>query len=329
MPDGVGYLYVQQKFSHEAKEEVQDLARRITAAFNKSLQTRDWMDNVTREKAEAKLLKMGRKIAYPEWLFNTTYLEGLYKYVPKLSLNEPYGKMMYAVSLNNWILEMKKLRKTYDTDAEWDGAAVVNAFYSPSANEMMFPSGILQGVFYEHGLPRSLNFGAIGMIVGHEMTHGFDDTGSQFDAEGALKQWWSNKTRKEFMNRTRCFEYQYGNITDKQTNMSLNGKNTVGENIADNGGTPSIIREYGKVDTRLVGMENVTGRQLFFISNGMAWCTLNRPEHIKLMIQYDPHSPARYRVNVPMSNLEGLFQDIQMPKELDNEPQRPVQFVVT
>uniref|UniRef100_A0A224YCM1 Gluzincin n=1 Tax=Rhipicephalus zambeziensis TaxID=60191 RepID=A0A224YCM1_9ACAR len=322
MPDSVGYLYVQQKFSHEAKEEVEDLANRIMAAFNKSLQTRDWMDNVTRERAEAKLLKMGRKIAYPEWLFNTTYLEGLYKYVPKLCLNEPYGKMMYAVSLNNWIQEMKKLRKTYDTDAEWDGAAVVNAFYNPSANEMMFPSGILQGVFYEHGLPRSLNFGAIGMVVGHEMTHGFDDTGSQFDAEGALKQWWSNKTRKEFMNRTRCFEYQYGNITDKQTNMSLNGKNTVGENIADNGGLRLSFEayqhlldvEYGNVDTRLVGMENVTGRQLFFISNGMAWCTLNRPEYIKLMIQYDPHSPARYRINVPLSNLEAFSKTFNCPK---------------
>nr|XP_037288969.1 neprilysin-1-like [Rhipicephalus microplus] len=237
IPDGVGYLYVLHKFSHEAKEEVEDLAKRITVAFNKSLQTRDWMDNVTRKTAEAKLLKMARKIAYPEWLFNTTYLEGLYKYVPKLFPNEPYGKMMYAVSMNNWIQEMKKLRKTYDTDAEWlEGAAVVNAFYNPSANEMVFPSGILQGVFYEHGLPRSLNFGAIGMVVGHEMTHGFDDMGSQFDAEGALKQWWSNKTRKEFMNRTKCFEYQYGNITDKETNMTLNGKNTVGENIADNGG---------------------------------------------------------------------------------------------
>ncbi|KAH7935414.1 hypothetical protein HPB52_007436 [Rhipicephalus sanguineus] len=226
MPDSVGLLYVQQKFSHEAKKEV-----------------------------------------------------------PKLPLKEPYGKMMYAVSLNNWILEMKKLRKAYDTDAE------------------------------------SLNFGAIGMVVGHEMTHGFDDTGSQFDAEGALKQWWSNKTRKEFMNRTKCFEYQYGNITDKHTNMTLNGKNTVGENIADNGGLRLSFEayrnllevEYGSVDTRLVGMENVTGEQLFFISNGMAWCSLARPEYIKLLVQYDPHSPAQYRINVPMSNLEAFSETFNCP----------------
>lgn len=322
MPDSAGYLYVQQKFSEEAKQEVQDMASRIMAAFNESLQQIKWMDEKTKGQAEAKLKKMGRKIAYPDWLFNTTYLEGLYKYVPKLSLGDPYGKMMYAVSLNKWIQEMKKLRQPYDRDAEWlEGAAVLNAFYNPSANEMVFPAGILQGIFYEHGIPRSMNFGAIGMVVGHEMTHGFDDTGSQFDADGALEQWWSNKTREEFMNRTKCFQYQYGNITDKETNMTLNGKNTVGENIADNGGLRLSFEayknlletEYGNVDTRLKGMENVTGKQLFFLSTGMTWCSLTRPEYLMVSIQYDSHSPGRYRVNVPMSNMKAFSDTFNCP----------------
>lgn len=322
MPDSVGYLYVQRKFSHEAKKEVQDLATRIMVAFNETLQKLEWMDEETRVQAEAKLRKMRRKIAYPEWLFNKTHLEGLYRYVPNLPLDAPYGKMMYAVSLNNWIRDLKKLRLPYDTDAEWlEGAAVVNAFYNPSANEMVFPSGILQGVFYEHGIPRSLNFGAIGMVVGHEMTHGFDDTGSQFDADGALKQWWTNKTRTEFMNRTKCFEEEYGNITDKQTNMTLNAKNTVGENIADNGGLRLSFEayknllevEYLNVDTRLKGIENFTGKQLFFISTGMVWCSLSRPEYLKMLIQYDPHSPGRYRVNVPMSNMEAFSDTFNCP----------------
>uniref|UniRef100_A0A131YM07 Gluzincin n=1 Tax=Rhipicephalus appendiculatus TaxID=34631 RepID=A0A131YM07_RHIAP len=322
MSDSVGYLYVQQKFSQEAKKEVQDMASRIMAAFNESLQNIKWMDGKTKAQAEAKLKKMGRKIAYPDWLFNKTYLEGLYEYVPKLSLEDSYGKMMYAVSLNKWIHEMKKLRRPYDRDAEWlEGAAVVNAFYNPSANEMVFPAGILQGIFYEHGVPRSLNFGAIGMVVGHEMTHGFDDTGSQFDADGALKQWWSNKTREEFMNRTKCFEYQYGNITDKETNMTLNGKNTVGENIADNGGLRLSFEafknllevEYRNEDTRLKGMENVTGKQLFFLSTGMTWCSLSRPEYLKVLIQYDTHSPGRYRVNVPMSNMKAFSETFNCP----------------
>uniref|UniRef100_A0A224YD63 Gluzincin n=1 Tax=Rhipicephalus zambeziensis TaxID=60191 RepID=A0A224YD63_9ACAR len=148
------------------------------------------------------------------------------------------------------------------------------------------------------------------------MTHGFDDQGSQYDEGGALKQWWSNKTRTEFINRTKCFEEEFGNITDRETNMTLNGKNTVGENIADSGGLRLAFEafkhlldlEYRNVDTRLKGMENVTGKQLFFISNAMTWCSLSRPEYLKVLIQYDPHSPAPYRVNVPMSNMEGFSE---------------------
>ncbi|XP_049514805.1 neprilysin-4-like [Dermacentor silvarum] len=322
MPASVGYLYVQRKFSQEAKKEVEDLAKRIMAAFNESLQTLQWVDEMTKAAAEMKLKKMGTKIGYPDWLLNTTYIEGLYKFVPNFCLNAPYGEMMYAISLNSWKQQMLKLRRPYDKDAEWlDGAAVVNAFYNPSANEMVFPSGILQGVFYEYGLPRSMNFGGIGMVIGHEMTHGFDDTGSQFDAEGALKQWWTKGTRTEFNNRAKCFEFQYGNITDKQANMTLNAKSTLGENIADNGGLRLAFEaykkllelEYGNVDTRLKGLENITGKQLFFIATGMMWCSLSRPEYLKQQIQYDPHSPSQYRVNVPMSNMAAFSDTFKCP----------------
>ncbi|XP_075527803.1 neprilysin-1-like [Dermacentor variabilis] len=278
MPDIVGKLYVQHKFSSEAKKEVQDLARRLMAVFNESLQRFEWMDESTRAAAETKLAKMAIKIGYPDWLLNATYIEELYKFVPRLCRNGSYGAMAYAISLNHRKQAMLKLRRPYNREDEWQvGPAVVNAFYSPNANEMIYPSGILQGVFYEHGLPRSINFGAIGTVVGHEMTHGFDDTGSQFDAEGALKQWWSNHTRTEFMERTKCFEYEYGNITDIEANMTLNGKNTVGENIADNGGLRLAFEaykrllevEYKNIDTRLQGMEDFSGQQLFFIANAM------------------------------------------------------------
>ncbi|XP_049514430.1 neprilysin-1-like [Dermacentor silvarum] len=322
MPDIVGKLYVERKFSPEAKKEVQDLVRRLMAVFNESLQRFQWMDKTTREAAEAKLTKMATKIGYPDWLFNTTYIEELYKFVPKLLLNGSYGAMMYALSRNHWKQEMLKLRRPYNRDAAWQvGPAVVNAFYSPNANEMMFPSGILQGVFYEHGLPRSINFGAIGTVVGHEMTHGFDDTGSQFDADGALKQWWTKHTRTEFMERTKCFVYEYGNITDMQVNMTLNGKNTVGENIADNGGLRLAFEaykrllevEYKNIDTRLKGLEEFSGEQLFFIANAMVMCTLSRPEYVKEQIQYDPHSPSQYSVNVPISNLADFSNTFNCP----------------
>ncbi|XP_054931289.1 neprilysin-2-like [Dermacentor andersoni] len=177
---------------------------------------------------------------------------------------------------------------------------------------MVFPSGILQGVFYQFGLPRSLSFGAIGTVVGHEMTHGFDDTGSQFDADGRLKQWWTDQTRTQFDQKAKCFIEQYGNITDEEANMTLNGINTVGENIADNGGIRMAYQayerllkeEYKGVDTRLPGLTHLSGNQLFFIAEAMVWCSRYRKKMRQLQIQYDPHSPAEYRVNIPMQNME-------------------------
>ncbi|KAH8035521.1 hypothetical protein HPB51_006277 [Rhipicephalus microplus] len=239
MPEIVGKLYVQSKFSPEAKHE---------------------------------LAQMATKIGYPDWLFNDTYMEELYKFVPQLSVNTSYGEMMYALSDNHWKQEMLKLRKPYSKDTEWPvSLAVVNAFYNPNGNEM----------------------------------------GSQFDTNGALKEWWTNDTRTKFTEKAKCFEEEYGNITDVETNMTLNGKNTLGENIADNGGLHLAFEaykrllqvEYKNVDTRLKDLEEFSGEQLFFIANAMIMCSLSRPESLKEQIQYDPHSPSQYGINVPLSNL--------------------------
>ncbi|XP_049523800.1 neprilysin-1-like isoform X2 [Dermacentor silvarum] len=279
MPEIVGYLYVLQKFSEEAKKEVEDLVSRIMTAFNETIQNNEWMDNETKSAAQNKLAKMVSKIGYPSWLLNVTYLEQLYRHVPNLNLSSSFLEMSYYIDKNNWMRELLHLGQPYDKESVWyTGPAVVNAFYNPAANEMLYPSGVLQGVFYQYGLPRSLSFGAIGMVVGHEMTHGFDDQGSQYDAEGALKQWWTNETRAKFNEKAQCFIYQYGNITDEEANMTLNGKNTVGENIADNGGIRMAYKAYESllqdechgVDTRLPGLTHLSGKQLFFIAEAMS-----------------------------------------------------------
>ncbi|XP_065287847.2 neprilysin-1-like [Dermacentor albipictus] len=323
MREVVGYHYVLRKFSGNAKKEVEDLVSKILGVFKDRLQEIQWMDNETRKAAEQKLRKMGLKIGYPEWLFNKTYVEECYRYVPALLPNTAFAEILYRIATNHWIMTMLKLRQPYDNNKEWVvGPAVLNAFYNPNSNEMVYPSGVLQGVFYEHGLPRSINFGAIGMVVGHEMTHGFDDTGSEFDADGALKQWWTNDTRSLFLKKSKCFEYQYGNITDDAANMKLNGKNTLGENIADNGGLRMAFKAYERFlknerrndDTRLSGLEHLSGRKLFFIANAMVWCSLARPQHLKLQIQYDPHSPSHYRVNVPMANMPAFAAAFKCPK---------------
>ncbi|KAL1429268.1 hypothetical protein MTO96_016481 [Rhipicephalus appendiculatus] len=294
MTEVVSYLYVQRNFSEEAKEEESQ-----------------WMDNDTKITAVGKLAKMGAKIGYPDWLLNVTYLEKLYVYVPRLQLNTSFLEIYYALYRNHWMRTLMKLGQPYNRNSEWSrGAAVVAAYYTPSSNEMVFPAGILQAPFYQRGLPRSLNFGAIGFVIGHEMTHGFDDRGGQFDADGALREWWTNKTRTEFNKRAECFISQYGNITDEKANMTLNGNNTVGENIADNGGLRIVFKAYDTflqdecqgVDTRLPGLTNLSGKQLFFIADAMMWCSSSTVQRLKLQIQYDVHSPAQYRVNMPMKN---------------------------
>ncbi|XP_037556025.1 neprilysin-1-like [Dermacentor silvarum] len=331
MPEIVGYLYVLQKFSEEAKKEVEDLVRRLTTIFNETVQNNDWMDNKTKSAAEEKLAKMTSKIGYPSWLLNKTYLEQLYIYVPNLNLSSPYLEMSYYIEANNWKRQMLQLRKPYDKESVWFvGPAVVNAFYNPAANEMVYPSGILQGVFYQYGLPRSLNFGAVGMVVGHEMTHGFDDTGSQFDADGALKQWWTNETRAEFNKKAECFIYQYGNITDEEANMTINGRNTVGENIADNGGMRMAFKAYERLlqdechgqDTRLPGLTDLSGKKLFFIAEAMVWCSRMRKERQQFLIQYDPHSPDKYRVNIPMQNMEEFSEVFQCKNDSAMNPRQ-------
>lgn len=331
MQEVTGYLYVMKNFREEAKKEVEDMVTAIKDAFNATLRHSSWMDTDTRCEAKIKLEEMRRKIAYPDWLLNSTSLDQFCKYIPRLNISSPFLSMWRSIRVNNWKTMLDKLRKTYDPDKTWIvGPAVVNAFYNPSGNEMVYPAGILQGVFYQYGLPRSINIGAIGSVIGHELTHGFDDQGSQYDAEGRLREWWSNSTRQKFRKKSQCFVKQYGNIYDKEAKMKLNGKNTLGENIADNGGLRTAFRAYknilktecGGIDTRLQGLEKLSGEKLFFIANAMVWCDLVRPEEKKFIIQYDPHSPSKYRINIPMSNMAEFSKVFKCPARSRMHPDR-------
>lgn len=315
MKEITGYLYIQEKFSPEAKHEVEDLVVRLKEVFQETLEHNRWMDKATKAKALLKLRKMEAKIAYPKWGLNMEFLEGLYSYVPQFDPNSAFLTMWHHIAANNGKKKLEKLRQRYERELDWIvGAALVNAFYDSTSNEMVYPTGILQGVFYQYGLPRSLNFGAIGSVVGHEMTHGFDDQGSQFNHDGRLEQWWSNRTRARFNEKANCFKRQYGSIFVKKLNMTLNGNNTVGENIADNGGIRLAFKAYSKLlrrecddlDTRLDGLEYLSGKKLFFIANAMVWCNLSRDKLLKYLIQYDPHSPSRYRINIPMKNTKAF-----------------------
>lgn len=322
MDHPMGRLYIDAEFSPQAKEDMESMVKDLKEAFSVLLKQNTWMDTVTKKEAAEKLDTIIENIAYPDWLKNDTFLNERYNLVHEVAPGTPFLDTYMNFRNNNVFKRLKKLRTTYNRSEEWSsGPAVVNAFYNPTANSITFPAGILQSPFYAYGLPSSVNMGAIGMIIGHEITHGFDDTGSQFDSVGNLRNWWTQETRQKFVQRAKCFIEQYGGIVDEQAAMKLNGVNTQGENIADNGGIREAFRAYriglakrGKyAESALPGLERFTSDQMFFISTATAWCTNTRTEELKNILQYDAHSPSRYRVNLPMGNFEEFSRAFNCP----------------
>ncbi|GBM20157.1 Neprilysin-1 [Araneus ventricosus] len=202
---------------------------------------------------------------------------------------------------------LKKLRQPVNKDRWTTEPAVVNAFYNPNKNDIVFPAGILQPLFYSHYFPKSLNYGGIGVVIGHEMTHGFDDKGRQFDKEGNLKQWWNEATVRRFRERAQCIIDQYSSYVLEDIGLNINGKMTQGENVADNGGLKQAYRAYKKWVKRhgeeplLPGL-NLTHDQLFFLNYAQIWCGSMRPEDALSKVRSSVHSPGPIRVLGPLSN---------------------------
>ncbi|XP_042146819.1 neprilysin-4-like [Ixodes scapularis] len=303
MTHAISRLYVDKMFDPKAKKTMDELVGVLNSTYGEMIENNTWMDNSTRKEAREKLQKMVAKIGYPPWILNDTYLNGLYEYAPAIFLNYSYLIVRHGLNLNIYIQELLTLRKRYKKEDEWfTGATETNAFYGRLTNDILFPAAILQPPYFQDGVPSSINMGAIGMFIGHEITHGFDNGGSQFDGDGELRNWWTESSAEEFVKRAQCFIDQYSNVTVKEVNLTLNGINTQGENIADNSGLRAAylaFRKFNDTDEVLPGL-NLTGDQLFFLSNAMVRCENISAERLRYDIQYDPHSPAKYRVNLPM-----------------------------
>merc|ERR1719341_196623 len=314
----VGKLYAEKFFKKEAKVAADGMVSYIRAEFDKILRTVDWMDDETRVRAINKSLAITPHIAYPEELLNEAKLEELYA-----GLHITDGELlsnMRNLTVFGTNYSFKRLRERVNKK-DWKNhgaAAVVNAFYSPLENSIQFPAGILQGTFFDAERPKYLNFGGIGYVIGHEITHGFDDTGRQFDAVGDLRDWWEKETMDKFVKKTECIIYQYGNYTAPEVGLNLNGINTQGENIADNGGIKEAYYAYNqwtKDNGEELGLPALqyTNRQLFWLSAANVWCGKYRPETLKLRILTGAHSPAPFRVNGPFSNLPEFSKDWNCP----------------
>ena len=302
--EALGQVYVQKAFPPEAKARAQQMVMNLVAALQDDLSTLDWMSDVTRKQAAAKLNAFMRKIGYPD------------KWRDYSALKVDRGTFETNVFRANEFARrynLNKLGKPVDR-TEWGMTPpTVNAYYSPTMNEIVFPAGILQPPFFDPLADDAINYGAVGAVIGHEMTHGFDDSGAQFDLQGNLKNWWTEDDLKKFKSRAQCVVDQFDSYV-VEPGLTQNGKLVVGESIADLGGLTIAYAAFQKSmegKPRPANIDGFTPEQRFFLGYAQIWAQNARPEFERLQTQTDPHPLGRFRVNGPLSNMPMFAQAFQ------------------
>ncbi|XP_060075613.1 neprilysin-like [Ylistrum balloti] len=314
----VGRLYVEEKFVEEAKNDINLMIDGIQNAFGELLEELTWMDDDTKTLAREKAYYMQRKIGYDDFILNDTSLDARYQ---NYSMNENTYFENVLKLLNLWITgDFGKLRKPVNKDIWTNSPATVNAYYSSPYNRIMFPAGILQPPYYHKDQPRSLNYGGIGSLIGHELTHGFDDRGRQYDKLGNLNQWWNDDVIDNFINTSDCFIQQYDKYSYPEAGGKyMDGYQTLGENIADNGGLKQAFKGYrawvssmGKEEPSLPGL-NLTHNQLFFVNFAQIRCSNHRKADAIHHILTGAHSPPRFRVIGTLQNMKEFSDTYKCP----------------
>ena len=299
--EALGQLYVAKSFSPEAKARAQAMVANLKAALRDRLLALDWISEDTRKQALRKLDAIAVKVGYPDkWRdYSGLAVDGGSYALNSMQADE------FEFERN-----LKKIGKPIDR-TEWGiTAPTVDAYYNPNFNEIVFPAGILQPPFFNPDADAASNYGGIGSVIGHELTHGFDDEGHQFDADGNLKNWWTPDDEKNYKARAALIEKQYSDYIALD-DLHINGKLTMGENIADLGGLKIAYLAFQKSlegKPRPPKIDGYTAEQRFFLAFAQAWRRNTRPEAVRLMIATDPHSPPRFRVLGPLSNMPEFLQ---------------------
>jgi putative endopeptidase len=292
--EALGQLYVKQYFSEAAKRRVLDLVNNLQKALAVRIDKLDWMSDSTKQKSKEKLFAITKKIGYPDkWrdYSNATIVKG------------KYFENVISLASTSYNFELAKLNKPVDRSEWFTTPSTVTAYYNPSANEIVFPAGILQPPYFDANADDALNYGGVGMVIGHEITHAFDDQGAQFDKEGNVKDWWTKEDYAKFKAKTQQVVDLYNTFTVLDT-VHVKGAMTVGENAADIGGVAiaydafKLTKESG--DTAKIG--GFTPDQRFFISVARIWRVKMKDAFLRLWINNNPHSPPIWRVNSPLMN---------------------------
>ena len=305
----VGQLYVEKNFPLESKVQMDELVGHIRATFQERLTQLTWMGETTRAKALEKLAGFKPKIGYPDVLPDLSEIEITPEDVAKnvLEIREFWHKRNVA-----------RLSEPTDRDEWLMTPQTVNAYYNASFNEIVFPAAILQAPFFDAHADAAVNFGGIGAVIAHEMGHGFDDQGSKYDANGVLTDWWTSEDRARFTERTKSLVEQYSQY-EPVPGACLDGEFTLGENIGDLGGVGIAYAAYQR---SLQGEEapvidGLTGDQRFFLSYAQIWRNAIREEELLKRIKSDPHSPAEFRVNGIVRNIDGWYDAFDVSQEAD------------
>lgn len=298
--EALGKLYVDKYFDANSKKRVNGMVDNLIAAYRVRIESRDWMSAETKKQAQLKLDKLIKKLGFPDKWIDYTALsidkESFWKNVSSARKFQ-YGRML------------AKIGKPVDR-MEWGMTPpTVNAYYNPSSNEIAFPAGIMQVPFFDVNADDAFNYGVMGSIIGHELTHGFDDQGSQFDSDGNLKMWWTEEDYKNFEAKTNRIVQQFNQYVAIDT-LHVNGELTQGENIADLGGLTMAYYAYKKSlnGQKSPVMAGFTGEQRFFLAWVQGWKTLARDAYLKQMIATNPHSPGNFRAIGPLSNMPEFYE---------------------
>jgi len=302
--EALGKLYVDQKFPAEAKEKAKKMIDNIMLAFEKRIDKLDWMTPETKEKAKEKLKKMNVKIAYPDQWKDYSDLQ-----ITGVDENGSYFGNMLNISEWNFNDDMSKLGKPVDK-SEWLMAPqIVNAYFMPPYNEIVFPAAILQPPFYDFNADEAVNYGGIGAVIGHEISHCFDDSGSRYDADGNLNNWWTEEDLKQFTALGKKLSNQFSAV-EALPGVNLNGEYTLGENIGDLGGVNAAfdgLQLYLEENGRPEDIDGFSPEQRFFLSWATIWRTKYTEEALRNQIKTNTHSPGMYRAVMPLQNVDAFY----------------------
>lgn len=297
--EALGQLYVKKYFSEDAKNRMMELVNNLSTAFATRVKSLDWMSDSTKQKALEKLQTFIKKIGYPE----------KWKDYRKVKVNKgTYYENLVSAAKNEYAYQVSKVGQPVDR-TEWGmSPPTINAYYNPTFNEIVFPAGILQFPFFDPAADDAINYGAIGMVIGHEITHAFDDQGAQYDKDGNMRNWWSPQDETKFREKGKLVINEYSKFTVLDS-LKINGELTLGENMADIGGIAIAydafkLTKQGKDTTKIDGF---TPDQRFFLSYAQIWRSKYKDETVRLRINVDPHSPAIWRVNGPLMNFTPFY----------------------